>query len=856
MPACASQDVTFKHVYQNIVSYYNGYFNAREIIRKSENKLADMHQDNYYTILPVYTLADEKAALSIGSDMEAVKEKCTRVIQKYELSKYQDDAYFLIAKSHFYNRDYFAAMEIFQFINTRFPGKPTAYKSMIWLIRINTELELYREAQAITTLIRNEENFLPSLKKDFWLSEADLAIRSRNYGTAISSLENAVNEINRKKDRARYQFILAQLYEARGNSLKATELFRKVARKNVNYEMKFYASIKSIRAQEINTPGKYREAKNFLENMLNDDKNVDYLDQIYYELALLELYMKNTANASEYFKLSLQHTKDNDNQRALSHLALGEYYYSLKKYIKSYNHFDSTEQYITEDFYDFDNINTKISVYKPLTQYHITVEHEDSLQYLASLNREELDRIISDLMLREKKEAEEKQRKAELDEFRVDTRPQEKPMHDVSDISQMQDQGISREWYFYNSAAIGRGFRDFTSAWGNRPLADNWRLQSLLDRQIHITDEEKQDDNSDDTVETETDEFTGFDEQFADIPVEKQNYYMQLPLLPSQKIASDNKIIEAMYNIGHINFDKLKNYDDAEMVLNQLIERFPSNRYEPQSLYILYQIYTLKEDFPMAEHIKLQLSTLYPDNEYTFLISDKAEGADLNKFQTKNPELEALFKESWNAFSLNDCNSVNFIMTKADSLFEANYLKPNFEYLNLLCEGKKSEKTELINELEFFIEAYPNADITKHAINVLQNLSLDAKPTSETQMNEELFTLNDVERHFYCMLYIGNVKDNEIRNHFSNFNNEIFSGKAYQVSTIAFNDKSIIMVQRFSDKQEGMEYYNTINNHTKFHNKLGVADYQDFIISQSNFRKLMEVKDVEQYLMFFELNYK
>ena len=59
-----------------------------------------------------------------------------------------------------------------------------------------------------------------------------------------------------------------------------------------------------------------------LVKMSKDDKNRDYLDQIYYALGNIERSQNNMSKAIEYYGLSAKSSAGNDNQKGVSYLTL------------------------------------------------------------------------------------------------------------------------------------------------------------------------------------------------------------------------------------------------------------------------------------------------------------------------------------------------------------------------------------------------------------------------------------------------------------------------------------------------------------------------------------------------------
>ena len=84
--------------------------------------------------------------------------------------------------------------------------------------------------------------------------------------------------------------------------------------------------------------------------MTKDDKNKEYLDQIYYTLAEIDINNNDTLSAIENYLLSTVNSVQNDAQKAMSFLSLGKIEYNRSIYTAAKLYYDSTIYYMHEDF--------------------------------------------------------------------------------------------------------------------------------------------------------------------------------------------------------------------------------------------------------------------------------------------------------------------------------------------------------------------------------------------------------------------------------------------------------------------------------------------------------------------------
>ena len=93
----------------------------------------------------------------------------------------------------------------------------------------------------------------------------------------------------------------------------------------------------------------------------------------------------------------------------------------------------------------------------------------------------------------------------------------------------------------------------------------------------------------------------------------------------------------------------------------------------------------------------------------------------------------------------------------------------------------------------------------------------------------------------------------------SNFNKKYYKTKKLQISDIFLNrdeGSQIILVRKFKDMKESMEYYDTVNKNREDCIKGTEIAFDVYPITQRNYRKVISERSVSKYRVFFEKNYK
>src|SRR5690606_2308802 len=210
-----------------------GWFNANEKLKETVAAMQKAHLDDYDQVLPIFVNGTEEEARSMTPQLEICIEKCATVIDRHameiggkEENNWIDDAWFVIGKSHFYKQGYLDAARTFEYIGRRYKGQDKQMEAKLWLARTAIELEQYAKAQSTLDEIKGRKELPKRFPHDVLSAvQADLEIHRGKVDNALVSLEHAVEINKNKKDRIRWTFILAQLYQMKGQQEKAIALY-------------------------------------------------------------------------------------------------------------------------------------------------------------------------------------------------------------------------------------------------------------------------------------------------------------------------------------------------------------------------------------------------------------------------------------------------------------------------------------------------------------------------------------------------------------------------------------------------------------------------------------------------------
>ena len=106
--------------YHNTTARYNGYFNAKEIMKATMLTLEEQQQHNYTQLLDLYPYSPETNIQSVKGELDRDMEKVTRVVALHRISEWTDDCYLLAGQAQFLAQDYESAEETLRYLLNNF----------------------------------------------------------------------------------------------------------------------------------------------------------------------------------------------------------------------------------------------------------------------------------------------------------------------------------------------------------------------------------------------------------------------------------------------------------------------------------------------------------------------------------------------------------------------------------------------------------------------------------------------------------------------------------------------------------------------------------------------------------------
>lgn len=850
---CSTEkDAFLNRTYHRLTSRDNGWFNANEKLKEVVAGMETAHVDNYDEVLPLFIYGTEEQSRTATPDLEKCIDKCELVIDRHsmdiegkERNRWIDDAWFVIARSNFYKRNFYEAERGFTYISRRFKDGDRRLEATEWLARTAMELDQFAKAQSALDQIREEKK----LPKDFdhgSLSavQADLDLRRGKVDDAIVHLDRAVEVSKDREQRTRWAFILAQLYQEKGFEEKAITQFGKVIRMSPPYEMAFHAQI--FQALAFNK-GDSKGLRHKLNRMLRDEKHVDHFDMIHYALADLDLKERKKEEAIAHLETSAKVSTTDTKQKAKTFLKLADLSFDDRIYARAQKYYDSTRTLLAEDHVRFEEVNTRAEVLNDLVEQLEIIAREDSLQGLAQLDESALQDKIKDI-IKAREDEEEEKRRLEEEARALGEAATAKPATPAPTAP-----GGRGNWYFYDPQQIGRGLAQFRKRWGNRPLEDDWRRKDKSGSITMDTGEEEVEEEGEETTAGKDGEPAWKDPSF---------YLKDLPKDAEAIAASNARICEAYYVSGMIYKEQLKDVDNATESFEVLNNRFEECRYTPESYYQLYRIYLEKErggwfslDGIGSQTYANIILERWPDSEFARLVRDPNV---LQADEERKRAEEAAYRIVYQQFRQ---YSYIPVITACESVLRdepRNHFRPKYHILKAMALGGLRDMGAYRSTLSELKAAYPGTDEAKAADELLAALDKTSGQELPPRNDGSSATfITSSGPHFFAVVVPNKGNDmNTLKGAIANFNSANFPDVDLKLSNNFLDgEHQVILVERFANKTKALEYYALFANNSNVLAAVNAAATLVAPISTDNYTLLFRTKDLAGYSAFFTMNY-
>ncbi|MFN5295491.1 MAG: tetratricopeptide repeat protein [Flavobacteriales bacterium] len=886
--ACTTKkDGTAYRLFHNMTGHYNGYFNANELVVKGANTLAANHKDDYDKILPIFLYGTPEEAKALYPDMEKAIAKCEKVISRHtikddsnedkkhpEFNKWIDDNYMVIGQAYFYKQSYYKSADIFQYVNRKFKKPEASVKSNTWLAKTYVEDKEY--GKAIQALVRAEgdvdnDKVDNKLRAEYHLAYADAYLHQKKWEKAATELENSLKYIDRKKDKARPHFILAQLYQQMNRSSDAITHYEAVVHSRAPYELEFHARINKALSYS-RTGGSSGEIQKELFKMLKDEKNADYADQIYYALGDIAWEEQRREDAINFYQKSIESNTTNAKQRAKAFLRLADLYFDDRSYALAQLYYDSTLTKIDEKHERYAMIKARAESLTELVGHLEAIALYDSLNVICALSPDELDKKVKQMA---------EQMAVAMEQQRLEDERRAEQARQAA-----AESGISGTFWCYNEELRENGRNTFSDEWGDRPLKDYWRLQSKLAESFGPGEEVV-------AVEEAAADSSGAvsDDKYKTPSADELK--SSLPCADDANMKSIKKAAaEGYYNAGVVYKEKLDDDDNAISTWEELLANMDESSYHPTTYYQLFRTWLAKEGTkgyvknPFCESCNSkywgdEIKTRYPNSDWAMLVDNPGylDIQDMKKAKENEAYQIAYGYYTGRSYgrAKNYCDSVitadpqNRLLCKykllraicvgySDAPFG---VKENYQAeLNRLvqeCTGTEeaARADQLLRVLTAGDEINTSAPLQTNPSMPSDSLMQTTPPGDSLAADDGPYIFDANAEHYLAVLMPVSGSDiNTAKAAVADFNLMFFNSMQLRVTNnLLDKDHHMLLVKSFKKPEDAKQYHGAFIGDTDKLATLNVDGNHVFLISKQNYIALFKGKDYQLYLDFFARYY-
>lgn len=729
-----------RRFFQNNFTHYNYFFNANNKINEVIARAKEAHTDDYTQLLPFYNYSLDVTAAE-KTELDSVIHKAKTGIVLHDLrNDWADDLYFLWGAAYYLQQHYDSAYQMFQFINYAFAEKekdgfykfigsridgnqansistnervkfpkglisdpPVRNYALIWEVRSLIQAGAMTEAGSLISLLRNDPLFPERLQDELEEVQAYWFYKQSRWDSAAHYLTKALPLATTGQERARWEYLSAQMYERAGKNELAKDYYNRSTTHSTDPVMDIHARLNLIRINKEGGDDYIDENIADLMRMARREKYADYRDVIYYMAGQMELARNNLPAAQMHFmKAALQGKSGGGRNFSQGYLQLADVMFRQRKFAQAASFYDSvrTDNLSPEEAMRI--VRRKEMLDRFLGPYMV-VQRQDSLQRIAAMPEEERAEYIRKLL---------RQMRKQQGLTEEGTEPGSAVINTANTDLFRSAKG---EWYFYNENSRKQGVAAFRQTWRNRPNVDNWRRYSNVVAQMRNTLPENTR-GVPGTATTETPLELTFDA-----------FLNNLPLSEVALRRSNDSIATAMMRMAKIYTEDFEDDSLAIVTLESLRQRFPDFAKNEELLFQLYYSYRQTGNEPKAAEIKNLLNRLVPNGRYTAIIntgvdpqSAKPSAAVTNAYQEiYNLFLEGKFSEALAAKHI------------ADSTYKTNYWSPQLLYIEAVYYIKQRQDSMANVVLNTLIQQSDNIDITRKAMNLQEVLSRRAQIEKE-----------------------------------------------------------------------------------------------------------------------------
>jgi tetratricopeptide (TPR) repeat protein len=819
-----SKNKFINKTYHRTTVKFNVLFNGRNSLEKAEEIIVDNYKDDFTEVLPIAPFETGMSAMKASGQLKKVSEKASKAIQKHSMNiggvEYNpniDEAYMLLGKSRYYRQKFLPALEAFNYIKLNFRGGKMYYQAQLWSAKTQIELDNFSMAASEIDMMLANPNLPKELKPELYAHYSDAMLQQKKYNSAIKSMVKAIDLEKDMRVKTRYAYILAQMYRLDGRNKKSTQVFEKVIDIGTPYNYVLHARLDKAANfdPEVDELKVYVSALN---KMLDEKKNKNDKEKIYYQLGNVYYKDQYYEKAEENLKISVVEAKSRKYEKGLAYEMLGNVNFDQTEYKNAAAYYDSTLTTMSKSYKNYRAVSRKRKQLDNVIRFLDIVEKNDSILKIVAMDDDGRKEFFENYI--EKLKAEDARKLVEAEELAN--------LEEENSTSGGNLMGGKKgSFYLYNPITLQKGKLEFEKKWGDRPLQDQWRILSKPVNTLAARVEQEKEDNNDELgIKTEKKKNEAINPQYT-----VEYYTGQLPTDADAIAVMRTDRDFAYYALGLIYNEQFGKYELSGKTLEKLLTYNPDEDIILPTYYYLYKDYkTLGYKRKMNKYKDIILKD-YPDSRYASIINNPDQ---VNKEGKES--VDFLYESIIKNFGDRNFREAIVISDKVIKSYPSDDVIPKVELIRALAVGKLGTPEEYKEALEYVMYNYPNDEVSETAKTYLSDLSRD---------NKRNFDMGNIERPRIVFYADKDTDFSELR---SSLDYKIWQKKLLTSTSSFSNDKDVFVIFNFKSWKQADDFKKDFIPSKLVKSKISDKKVKTFVISQYNFNILQRKKNIDIYL--------
>lgn len=268
-------------VWENFTTYFNRYYNAKLKFEEAQELVKENEKQ------PLFEFKREQPAAKVRQALDAVIEKCSKILQFNQESAYFDEALLMTGKAYYSQGNYTKALRKFQELES-IEDTDLRLENKLWMAIAGLQMRKFEESEKLLEEVKAEaaSEEADEILYEAYLTEVRYMIYRERYQAATELAKKMVDVADNDQVKAQIYYELGNLYVKMNEPDNASLAYKEVEEYEPSFDVEFDSRLEyaKIRRQL----GFTDESLDILDDLRSEDKFIDKWDKI--DLEIAEIY--------------------------------------------------------------------------------------------------------------------------------------------------------------------------------------------------------------------------------------------------------------------------------------------------------------------------------------------------------------------------------------------------------------------------------------------------------------------------------------------------------------------------------------------------------------------------------------